>query len=284
MTTCALRYAGRLAALPGTECGKTRGVTIDLAGKQAFVTGGSGDIGRAICCKLASCGAEVSFSYFSDHEGAERTAQALAALQARAPRVLRVNFGDAPSSARFMEQARAQLESVDLLVSNAASGVFRSATDLSDRHFQWTMDVNARSLLSLAQGFTAERDGAAPLLSRGGAIVALSSLGAIRAIPQYMALGASKAALESIARHLALELGPRGIRVNVVSPGLVPTRALAHFPNRAHLLEVAGSRTPLARLATPEDVAGVVAFLCSDDAAMIHGQTIHVDGGYSIVG
>lgn len=259
-------------------------VTIDLAGKQAFVTGGSGDIGRAICCKLASCGAEVSFSYFSDHEGAEQTARALAGLQARAPRVLRVNFGDARSSARFLDQARAQLEPVDVLVSNAASGVFRPATDLSDRHFQWAMDVNARSLLSLVQGFTAARDGAPPLVSRGSAIVALSSLGAIRAIPQYTALGASKAALEAIARHLALELGPRGIRINVVSPGLVETRALAHFPNRAHLLEVAGSRTPLARLATPGDVAGVVAFLCSEGAAMIHGQTIHVDGGYSIVG
>lgn len=255
-----------------------------LSGKTALVTGGSGDIGRAICCRLAALGAEVAFSYFSDHEGAERTVRELAALGARPPRVLRVNFGDAKSSAGFVAQVKAELSRIDLLISNAASGVFRPATELSERHFQWAMDVNARALLTLARELSGPRGELPALLGRGSVIVALSSLGALRAIPQYTALGASKAALESIVRHLALELGPRGIRVNTVSPGIVQTRALDSFPNRQQLLEVAGTRTPLARLCTPEDVAGVVAFLCSEEAAMIHGQTLHVDGGYSIVG
>lgn len=255
-----------------------------LAGKTALVTGGSGDIGRAICLTLARCGASVSFSYFSDHEGARRTSRELIELGAPQPRVLRVNFGQARSSAEFIQQASSEFEHIDLLISNAASGVFRPARELGDRHFQWAMDVNARSLLLLAQGLTARRGEAPPVLRPGSVIVALSSLGAVRAIPHYTALGASKAALESIARHLALELGPQGIRVNVVSPGLVPTRALDHFPNKADLLAVAGGRTPLGRLCTPDDVAGVVALLCSPQAAMIHGQTIHVDGGYSIVG
>lgn len=256
---------------------------INLAGKTALVTGGSGDIGRAICRRLAECGATVAFSYFSDHEGAEKTAAELSAL-AVPPRVLRVNLGEDKSRAAFIAQCQAELSRIDLLVSNAASGVFRDSTALSARHFQWTMDVNARSLLELVAGFTKAREERPPLLVPGSVIVAMSSLGAIRAVPQYAALGASKAALESIARHLALELGPTGIRVNVVSPGLVPTRALEHFPNKEHLLEVASSRTPLARLCTPDDVAAVVAFLCSQQASMIHGQTIHVDGGYSIVG
>lgn len=257
---------------------------MSLTGKQALVTGASGDIGRAVCRLLAAAGAEVGIAYFSDHEGAQATADALKPLQKRPPAVFRVNFGDAKSSDAFSAEVRAQFDRVDILVHAAASGVFRGVEELTTRHLQWAMDVNAKSLFSLVQGLVQVEPGQDALLGRGASIVALSSLGAARAIPGYTAVAASKAALEAIARHLALELGPQGIRINVVSPGLVETRALQHFPNRAQLVGVASSRTPLGRLTTPEDVANVVGFLCSDAAAMIHGQTLHVDGGYSIVG
>jgi enoyl-[acyl-carrier protein] reductase III len=259
-------------------------VRLELTGKRAFVTGASGDIGRAICRLLAASGADVAFAYFSDHEGARETAVELSQLQPGSPEVFRVNFGDARSTDSFISDVQAKIDRIDILIHSAASGVFRGAHELTARHVQWAMDVNARSLLSLVQGLLRAEGDRLPLLRRGSAIVALSSLGAIRAIPQYTALAASKAALEAIARHLALELGPQGIRVNVVSPGLVETRALKHLPNRAHLVEVANGRTPLARLTTPEDVANVVGFLSCDAASMIHGQTIHVDGGYCIVG
>jgi len=257
---------------------------LELGGKRALVTGASGDIGRAICHVLARAGAEVAIAYFSEHERAQALAAELEAIRGRTPDVFRVNFGDAKSSDAFLEAVRTRLPHIDLLVHNAASGVFRGAQELTARHLDWAMDVNAKSLLGVVQGLMKSEGERGPLLARGSAIVALSSLGAVRAIPQYTAVAASKAALEAIARHLALELGPRGIRINVVSPGLVPTRALEHFPNRAHLVEVASSRTPLARLTTPEDVANVVGFLCSDAAAMVHGQTLNVDGGYSVVG
>jgi enoyl-[acyl-carrier protein] reductase III len=259
-------------------------LVFDLSGKKALVTGGSGDIGRAVCRVLASSGADVAFAYFSDHEGAQATAAMLARLRPEPPSVFRVNFGDEQSSTEFFEAVSEKLERVDILVHAAASGVFRVTEALTARHVAWTLDVNARSLLSLTQALRKPDGERGPRLARGSSIVALSSLGAVRAIPQYAAVGASKAALEALARHLALELGPEGIRVNVVSPGLVETRALAHFPNRAHLVEVASQRTPLARLTTPDDVANVVAFLCSDAAAMVHGQTLHVDGGYGVVG
>jgi len=223
-------------------------------------------------------------TYFSDHEGAQATAEALEALQQAPPAVFRVNFGDAKSSEAFLAEIRAKFDRVDILVHAAASGVFRGVDELTTRHLQWAMDVNAQSLFSLVQGLMKVEPERGALLSRGASIVALSSLGAVRAIPQYTAVAASKAALEAIARHLAVELGPQGVRINVVSPGLVETRALEHFPNRAQLVGVASSRTPLGRLTTPEDVANVVGFLCSDAAAMVHGQTLHVDGGYSIVG
>ena len=138
------------------------------------------------------------------------------------------------------------------------------------------MDVNALALLKLAQGF-------APTMPSGGRFMALSSAGATHAIENYALIGASKAALESLVRHLAAELGPKGITVNALCPGVVDTPALKHFPNREQLLSVAQMRTPNGRLATPKDVADVALLLASQRASMIQGQTIVIDGGYSIL-
>lgn len=263
---------------------------VDLSGKFALVTGGSGDIGRAICTALCRAGARVAFTYFSDREGADRTVAALEKCHQESssetslePIVLRANFADDKSTARVLEQIHNRFQRIDIFVSNAASGVLRPLSQLKQRHFQWTIDVNARAFFTVAQDLTGRVAERSPLMGSGGRIVALSSLGATRAIPQYTVVGASKAALESLTRHLALDLGPLGISVNAVSPGIVETKALQAFPNRAQLLDVAARRTPLGRLTTPDDVAQVVLFLCSEAAAMIHGQTIHVDGGYTVV-
>ena len=261
------------------------GVPHELDDKLALVTGGSGAIGRAICLALARSGARVSFSYFSDHEGAESTRTALAAL-GHETTPLRVNFGDRASTAEFLSELQQRFERLDILVHAAASGVFRSPLELSPRHVDWVLDVNAKALLWLVQRLLGNSDDtpAKRLMLPGASIVALSSLGAERAIPDYTALGSAKAALVGLVRQLALPLGPLGVRINVVSPGLVETGALDHFPNRAALVHEAERRTPLGRLALPDDVADVILFLCSPAAAMVHGQVLHVDGGYSVVG
>jgi enoyl-[acyl-carrier protein] reductase III len=150
-------------------------------------------------------------------------------------------------------------------------------SELTLHHFHWTMDINAAALLPLVQHML-HMPATGPR-----SVVAVSSLGAIRAIPNYTAVGASKAALESMVRHLAAELAPQGLRINAVSAGTVDTDALKHFPNREQLLQESARRTPAGRLITPQDVANVVVFLCSEHASMIHGQTIVVDGGYSIL-
>jgi enoyl-[acyl-carrier protein] reductase III len=163
-----------------------------------------------------------------------------------------------------------------VVVHNAATGVIRAALETDDKHWDWTMAANARALLSLARA-------CAPDMEAGSSIVGVSSLGSTRVMENYVLVGASKAALESVVRYLAVELAPRGIRVNAVSAGLVETGALEHFPNREEMLSSSLARTPVGRLVEPADVAGAVAFLCSSEAEMVRGHTLIVDGGFSLL-
>ena len=247
-----------------------------LEGKAAIITGGSRGIGRAIALKFARNGIHVVVNYVRHRKDAEDTAAEVESHGVRCF-VVKANVSNDEDVKAMFALIEKEFGVLHFLVSNAASGVLKPALELSSRHWNWAMDINARALLSLV------REGA-PLLPRGGRIMAVSSLGAVRAIENYTAVGASKAALESLVRHLAVELGPRGINVNTISAGAVDTEALKKFPNRQQILDTALSKTPMGRLTTPEDVADVALFLCSDLAAMIQGQTIVVDGGYSIRG
>lgn len=248
----------------------------DLKGQYALVTGGSRGIGRAIALRLASAGASVAVNYVRQGKRANETSDAIRSHGVKSL-TIRANVAEEADVEQMFQQVEEGFGRLDILVSNAASGVLRSAMELTPRHWQWTMDINAGTLLPLVQR-------AVPMMPpSGGKIIAVSSLGATRAIPNYTAVGASKAALESLVRHLALELAPRGINVNAVSAGIVDTEALKHFPNRDEMVQMTASRTPAGRLTEPEDVADAVLFLVSPLARMIHGQTIVVDGGYSIL-
>jgi enoyl-[acyl-carrier protein] reductase III len=236
---------------------------------NVFVTGGSRGIGRAIALRFARDGAkQVAIGYLRNDTAAEQTAEELRALGAE-PTLVRGNV----TSQRVLDEVAA-LGPLDVLVHNAATGVIRPALETEDKHWDWTLNANARALLQLARV-------AAPSMPDGSSIVALSSLGAQRVLENYVLVGTSKAALESLVRYLGVELAPR-IRVNAVSGGVVETAALEHFPNREEMLR-AGAANPVGRLVTPDDIAGAVAFLCSKDADMIRGQTIIVDGGFSLL-
>jgi enoyl-[acyl-carrier protein] reductase III len=257
-------------------CEKVEGC-LDLTGKVALVTGSSRGIGRAIAIKLAQAGADVTINYLRQKSKADETAACIEAEGAQAL-VVRANVADEKEVAALFDAIQERFGKLDILISNAASGILKSALELNLRYWRWTLDINAGCLLPLTQGAVRLMDG------RPGAIIAVSSLGAVRAIPDYAAVGASKAALESLVRHLAVELAPRKIRVNAVSAGLVETDALKHFPDAARMIAETRRRTPSSRLTEAEDVAHAVLFLCSDLASMIVGQTLVVDGGYSIVG
>jgi enoyl-[acyl-carrier protein] reductase III len=238
-------------------------------GRTALVTGGSRGIGRAIALRLARDGiTRIAIGYFRSDTAAEETAEELRALGAE-PVLVRGNI----TSSRVADRV-AELGPLDVLVHNAATGVIRPALETEDKHWDWTLNANARALLSLTRI-------AAPAMGRGSSIVAISSLGSVRVLENYTLVGTSKAALEALVRYLAVELAPRGIRVNAVSAGVVETGALEHFPNREEML-ASGAANPAGRLVSPDDVAGLVSFLCSPDAEMIRGQIVVVDGGWSL--
>jgi enoyl-[acyl-carrier protein] reductase III len=249
---------------------------IDLTGKHALVTGGSRGIGRAICKRLAEHGARVCFNYLRNREAAAEAVRQIAAVGPE-PLEVRANVADEEHLKNLFDTVTKEFGKLDILVSNAALGVLKPVTELREKDWRWTMDINARALVPLARG-------AIQLMGdRGGSIIAVSSLGATHAIPFYGAVGASKAALEALVRHLAIENAAKGVRVNVVSGGAVDTDALKFFPNRDEILRDSLKRTPAGRLVTPEDMADAVLFLCSDLAKMVHGQTLIVDGGCSIL-
>lgn len=239
-------------------------------GASVLVTGGTRGIGKAIALRFASHGARrVALGYLRGDRPAKETASELRALGAE-PVLVRGNV----ASTRVAQEV-AELGRLDAVVHAAASGVIRPALETEDRHWDWTMSANARALLSVTRA-------AAPSMPPGSSVVAISSLGSVRVLENYALVGASKAALEALVRYLAVELAPRGIRVNAVSAGIVETEALDHFPNREAMLEM-GRRNPTGRMVTPEDVAACVAFLCSPDADMIRGHTLVVDGGWSLL-
>ena len=241
---------------------------MSLEGSSVLVTGGTRGIGLAIALRLVRDGAaRAVLGYMRNDKAAEAAAETVRSAGAEVVLVR----GEVSKPAVIDELASHGPYRV--VVHNAATGVIRPALETDDRHWDWTLNANARALLSLARATV-------PQMPDGSSIVAISSLGSSRVLENYVLVGTSKAALESVVRYLAVELAP-AVRVNAVSGGVVDTGALEHFPNKEEMLRSA-ERTPAGRLVEVDDIAGAVSFLCSPDAAMIRGQTLVVDGGFSL--
>lgn len=247
--------------------------------KTALVTGSGRGIGRAIALHLAQLGADVIVNYVRNQAPADEVVTAIQALGRRAAAV-RANVSRAEDLDKLFGLVESEFGGLDIFISNAASGFNRPALEQKESGWDHTMNVNARAFL-----FSVQK--AVPLMEKrgGGSIVAITSPGANRVMPDYVAVGASKAALDALVRYLAVELAEKKITVNAVSPGLVETDALQFFSTLKDpdVIPRAIRNTPAGRLVTPDDVAHVTAFLCSPAAEMIRGQVIVVDGGYTLI-
>jgi enoyl-[acyl-carrier protein] reductase III len=249
---------------------------IEMKGQVALITGGSRGIGRACALKLAACGADVVVNFLSSKDQAAETVRLAQEFGVRSVAV-RADVSDAQELSAAVDFVAERFGRLDMIVSNAAAGGFKPLMAVTPGNWDAVLRHNAAPLLWLAQA-------AAPVMrERGGRIVAVSSHGSIRAFPNYGAIGASKAALESLVRHLAFELGPEGMRFNCVMAGMVATEAVRSMPHSAQILKMSQDLMLIRdKVLEPKDVADVVAFLLSPWSDKIQGQTIVVDGGISI--
>jgi len=246
-----------------------------FAGQVVLITGASRGIGRATALRFAEGGANIVVNYLRHRTAAEEVVKEIESRGAQALAV-RADVSDLEALDRLFAETQAQFGGLDVLVSNAALGMLRPAMEFTPKHWQKTLDIMGRALLVCAQR-------AVPLMEgRWGRIIAISSIGSVRVLPNYVGPGVAKAILETLTRYLAVELAPRGISVNAVSGGVIETDALDAFPNQADML-AAGQRAPAGRLGQPDDIAAVVTLLCRPEAKWICGQTIIADGGYSLL-
>lgn len=249
----------------------------NMTQKVALITGSSKGIGKAIALQLALKGYDIVINYARSKKSALETAEQIEAL-GRKVLTVKANVGDVSKIKEMFAHIDQEFGRLDIFVNNAASGVQRPAMELQESHWDWTLNINSKALLFCAQE-------AAKLMERngGGKIVSISSIGAIRYLENYTAVGVSKAALEALTRYLAVELAPKNIVVNAISGGVVNTDALNHFPNREELLQEAKVKTPAGRMVEIDDMVNCVMFLLSEKSSMIRGQTIIIDGGVSLL-
>lgn len=249
-----------------------------LNGKVAFVTGSSRGIGRGIALTLAEAGADIIIHYARKTNMAQGVVHEIQSMGRRSI-AIKANFAEKEKIDALLDEIEDVFGGCDIFVANAATGGFRPMLATSDKHWNWTMDVNARSILYCVQRL-------APYMERQawGRVVTITSLGGVRVVPNYSAVRLSKSVVESLTRYLAVELAPKGIIVNAISPGLVETDALLNIDvNVSSTLDYVRRRNPTHRLVTPKDIGKVATFLCTDAAEMIVGQTLYVDGGFSIL-
>ncbi|MEW4561438.1 SDR family oxidoreductase [Bremerella sp. JC770] len=251
---------------------------IDLTGKMALVTGSSRGMGRACALRLAEAGADVIVNYVTSRSAAMETAKDIRAMGRRSF-VVKADVSQKDDVESMMEYIGEHIQQLDIIVSNAATGGFRPLLAANEKHFENTYHTNVLAMLYLVQA-------GMPLLekSQGRAkVIGISSHGSDMALPWYGLIGSSKAALESLARHLTLEVGDKGVNVNIIKSGLVETDSTKRLPGADQMFAHRKDKTMMGdRMLSIEDIANAVIFLASPLSDLVQGETLVVDGGAAV--
>ena len=240
-----------------------------------LVTGGTRGVGRAISIQFARAGASVLANYVRDKAAADALV-AEAEQEGILIQTIRADITSPTGVEAVLASVQSAFGQLSCFVQCAATGVHKPIEQFTLRHFDWTMGLNVRAFFELVRQLL-------PVFAPGSSILGVSSEGATRAVPQYALVGASKGALEAMLRHFAVELAPRGIRVNALSPGTVHTDVWQVLPDSERRLAEAAGKSPLGRLTSLDEVARAAQFLCSDAASGVIGHTLVVDGGTGVV-
>jgi NAD(P)-dependent dehydrogenase (short-subunit alcohol dehydrogenase family)/3-oxoacyl-(acyl-carrier-protein) synthase len=251
-------------------------ITTDFAGKLVLVTGGAKNVGKAISRRFVERGAHVIVNFFHSLEASKQTAEELKALGGKVD-VIRASVAQKDQVDRMFDEIEAKFGRLDILINNAAAGALLGLGEITEEHFDRAIDTNLKGAF-----WCARRAAALMTRSGGGSIVNVSSVGATLVPANYMVVGTSKAALESLTRYLAVEYAPRNIRVNTASTTLIDNEVATMFPESENTKRSSVAATPMKRLATANDMADLVLFLASDAARWITGQVVIADGGLSL--
>lgn len=248
---------------------------MNFKGKVAFVTGGTRGIGLATAETLAKNGANVVINFFRRRDAAKEAEEKIKSYGVECM-IHRANIGNMEQLPPMFEAIKERFGKLDILISNAALGAYTDMMSIDDKAWAISMDTNAKAFLKCMQLAT-------PMMPENGRVVVLSSLGSMRYIPGYASIGVSKAAIENIVKYAAVELAEKKITVNCVSGGFIATDSLKVFPNFEDMLKDVSARTPWKRVGTAQEMANVVCFLASQESSWITGQTVIVDGGYTLI-
>ena len=243
--------------------------------KAALVTGGTRGIGRAVVLQLAENGYQIVLANYLQNDVEAKKTQSILKSKGADCALLKANLANLDEIDDLFKQVKIHCNHIDAFVHCAAINAFKPLIKIKPNQWDLTLNINTRGFLYSVQKCVS-------LMPEGGSIVAISSLGSARVIPNYGAMGPAKSALESIVRYLAAELAPENIRVNAVCGGIIETDSLMQFPDAEYYLKDIVERTPAGRIGKPEDVANAVLFLCSSSAEFVYGHVFVVDGGLSL--
>jgi 3-oxoacyl-[acyl-carrier protein] reductase len=248
-------------------------VSQKLSGKVAVVTGASKGIGASIALYLAEAGAAVAVNYASSKEGADRVVAEIEKKGGKAA-AIQADLSKLDDVRRLFDDVKKQFGKLDILVNNAGVYDFAPLEDVTPEHFHKMFDLNVLGLILATQ------EAVKLFGSAGGCIINISSMAATAALTNGSVYCATKAAVDAVTRSLAKELGPRGIRINSINPGMIETEGT----HAAGILESdfrkeIESKTPLGRIGQPQDIAPAAVFLASSDASWITGETFYIAGG-----